>query len=164
MGERIFTYRFQFAWADGTEDETEFCAASMDEAMELFVDWCHYDMQTYNIPDVHPFVVYNADDAAEYKEKYFANPCSGHIYKDLVCVRGKVYAEEFPISGEMDDESVYRIDDFLDAVAKKHHCQPDEVITYLEDVWHFTTDYNVSQLSFGPKECGFYIDGTLAIF
>lgn len=160
----MFTYRFQFAWADGTEDETEFCAASVYEAIELFVNWCRTDMQTYYIPNIHPFVVYNAEDAAEYGEKYFANPCPGHTYKDLVCIRGKVYAEEFPISGEMADEAVYKIDAFFDAAAKKHHCQPDEVTTYLEDAWQFTTDYDVSQLPFGPNECGIYIDGSLAIF
>ena len=93
---RIFTYRFVFKWDDGTEDETEFCASNIDEAMELFVNWCHDDMQIPYTPAVQPCVVYDADDAVEYGEQYFANPCPGHVYKDLVCIIGKVYAEEFP--------------------------------------------------------------------
>ena len=32
---RVFTYRFVFKWDDGTEDETEFCAANIEEAMNL---------------------------------------------------------------------------------------------------------------------------------
>ncbi len=94
---RVFTYRFEFKWDDGTEDETEFCASNIDEAMELFTQWCHDDMQIPYTPAVQPCVVYNADDASEYGEQYFANPCPGYVYKDLVCIKGKVYAEDFPI-------------------------------------------------------------------
>ena len=156
---RVFTYRFVFKWDDGTEDETEFCAANIEEAMKLFTHWCHDDMQIPYTPAVHPFIEYNADDAAEYGERYFANPCPGYVYKDLVCIKGKVYAEGFPISGIMDSENVIQIDDFLKAVAEKHGCKPDEVKTYLEDAWSFTENYDPASLPFGPTECGFYIDG-----
>ena len=132
MRKRIFTYKFVFKWDDGTEDETEFCAANIEEAMKLFTHWCHDDMQIPYTPAVHPFIEYNADDAAEYGERYFANPCPGYVYKDLVCIK---------------------------AVAEKHGCKPDEVKTYLEDAWSFTEDYDPASLPFGPAECGFYIDG-----
>ena len=47
-----------------------------------------------------------------------------YTWKDIVKVNGKIYAEEFPISGEMDDENTYQIDDFIDSVAKEKENNP----------------------------------------
>ena len=76
-------------------------------------------------------------------------------WKDIVMIDGKVYAEEFPISGRMDDEDVWQIDDFISAVAEKYGVDTDDVETYLMD----DIDFDASQLAFGAEECGCYIDG-----
>lgn len=77
------------------------------------------------------------------------------IWKDIVNINGKISAEEFPISGEMElNETCYRIDDFLDAVAKKYQVDSDEIKTYMMD----DIDFNPQNLPFGAEDCGCYIN------
>ena len=45
---RVFTYRFEFKWDDGTEDETEFCASNIDEAMENFKKVIYFKSEDSN--------------------------------------------------------------------------------------------------------------------
>lgn len=76
-----------------------------------------------------------------------------HIWADIVKVNGKYNAEIFPISGEMDDESHYRIDDFIDAVANKYGVNADDVQTYVMD----NIDFDPSALPFGAEYCGHHL-------
>ena len=78
------------------------------------------------------------------------------MWYDIVSVNGKIAAEKFPISGEMDDE-FYQIDDFLEAVAKKYGVGPDEVKTYMMD----GIDFDPKELPFGAEACGCYKNGEL---
>ena len=79
----------------------------------------------------------------------------GYTWKDIVCINGVFYAEEFEISGEMDDETHYRIDNFLEAVARKHGVDTDDVMTYMMD----NIDFNPQQMPYGAEACGCYING-----
>lgn len=79
---------------------------------------------------------------------------SKYTWKDIVKVNGKIYAEEFEISGVM-DEDAYQIDDFIDAVAKKYGVGFDDVKTYMMD----NIEFNPNELPYGAEECGCYIDG-----
>lgn len=81
---------------------------------------------------------------------------SEYVWYDIVSVNGKIAAEKFPISGEMDDE-FYQIDDFLEAVAKKYGVGPGEVKTYMMD----GIDFNPKELPFGAEACGCYKNGEL---
>jgi len=78
-----------------------------------------------------------------------------YTWKDIVKINGKCYAEEFEISGEMDGDDAYMIDEFLSAVAEKHNVDVDDVETYMMDGIHF----NPKELPFGAESCGCYIDG-----
>lgn len=81
-----------------------------------------------------------------------------YTWKDIVSINGNIYTEEFPISGRIDvieGEDVYQIDDFIDAVAKKHGVDTDEVETYMMDGIRF----NPEDLPYGAEECGCYING-----
>ena len=78
-----------------------------------------------------------------------------YTWKDIVKVNGEIHAEEFEISGEMDDENSYRIDDFIQAVADKYGVDPDDVETYMMG----NIDFNPVLVSFGAEECGCYING-----
>lgn len=78
-----------------------------------------------------------------------------YTWKDIVKVNGKFYAEEFEISGEMDDENTYRIDDFIQAVADKYGVDPDDVETYMMD----HVDFNPFLVPFDAADCGCYING-----
>lgn len=78
-----------------------------------------------------------------------------YTWKDVVKVNGKITAEEFEISGVMDDDDVYQIDDFLKAVAQKYGVDIDDVETYMMD----DIDFNPSELPYGAEECGCYING-----
>ena len=79
-------------------------------------------------------------------------------WKDIVLINSNTYAEEFPISGRIDvidGEDIYQIDDFIDAVAKKHGVNSEDVETYMMDGINF----NPEGLPFGIEECGCYING-----
>ena len=78
-----------------------------------------------------------------------------YTWKDVVKVNGKISTEEFEISGVMDDEDVYQIDDFLEAVAQKYGVDVDNVETYMMD----DIDFNPEELPYGAEECGCYING-----
>ena len=75
-------------------------------------------------------------------------------WKDIVKIKGKVYAEEFKISGKMDGDA-YQIDDFIIAVAEKHGVEYDAIETYLMD----DIEFNPKDLPFGAEDCGCYING-----
>ena len=78
-----------------------------------------------------------------------------YTWKDIVRINGKLYCEEFPISGEMDDPNTYRIDDFMKAVAEKHCCDTDDIETYMLD----DIEFDGKRLIFGAEDCGCYING-----
>lgn len=78
-----------------------------------------------------------------------------YTWKDVVKVNGKITTEEFEISGEMDDEDTYQIDDFLVAVAQKYGVDVGDVETYMMD----DIDFNPENLPYGAEECGCYING-----
>ena len=76
-------------------------------------------------------------------------------WKDIVRVNGKISAEEFEISGVMDGEDIYQIDDFLEAVAEKYGVDTGDIETYMMD----NIDFNPKELPFGAEDCGCYING-----
>lgn len=76
-------------------------------------------------------------------------------WRDVVEIDGKYYAEEFPISGLMDSEDVYQIDDFLDSVGRKYNVYPGNIKTYMMD----GIDFDPKKLNFGAESCGCYING-----
>ena len=78
-----------------------------------------------------------------------------YTWKDIVEINGVHYAEEFEISGIMDDENTYQIDEFFIAVAEKHQVDVDEIKTYMMD----DIDFNAKNLPFGAEDCGCYING-----
>lgn len=78
-----------------------------------------------------------------------------YTWKDIVKVNGIISAEEFEISGEMDDEDVYQIDDFYDSVAEKYGVDVGDIKTYMMDNIEFDAKY----LPFGAEDCGCYING-----
>lgn len=95
--------------------------------------------------------------AEEYQE--YLEDTTEYTWCDIVSVNGKIVAEEFPISGEMDAE-FYQIDDFLEAVAKKYGVGLDEVKTYMMD----GIDFDPKELPFGAEACGCYKNGELQFF
>jgi hypothetical protein len=76
-------------------------------------------------------------------------------WKDVVEINGKHYAEEFPISGLMDSEDVYQIDDFLESVGRKYNVYPGNIKTYMMDGIAFDS----KEVEFGAESCGCYING-----
>lgn len=78
-----------------------------------------------------------------------------YTWKDIVKVNGKISAEEFEISGVMDDENTYQIDDFLESVANKYRVDVDDIKTYMMD----DIEFNPQELPFGAEDCGCYING-----
>lgn len=88
------------------------------------------------------------DTLNEFKKHHFT-------WKDIVQVDGKLYEEEFSISGLMDDENTYQIDDFLEAVAKKYDVNPEDIKTYVMD----NIQLNPTEIILAG-DCGCYIDGT----
>lgn len=78
-----------------------------------------------------------------------------YTWKDVVKVNGKISTEEFEISGVMDNEDVYQIDDFLKAVAQKYRVDVDDVETYMMD----DIEFNPEELPYGAEACGCYING-----
>jgi hypothetical protein len=96
-------------------------------------------------------------------------------WKDLVCVNGKVYAEEFPIENEFDEDvdggPIFRIDMFTSAVAEKYGCEPEDITTHTMDGENFDESadlpdgfYQSGALAFGAESCGAYINGEEAEF
>ena len=80
----------------------------------------------------------------------------------MVCIGGKVFAEEHPISGKTNGcgcDMYYEIDDFLEAVAKSHDCDVDDITTYMTDGNDFAPVFSVDGLEFGAESCGAYING-----
>lgn len=82
-------------------------------------------------------------------------PKKTYTWKDIVEINGKIYAEEFPISGIMDDKNTYQIDNFIHAVAEKHGVDTDDVKTYMMD----NIDFDPATVPFGAEDCGCYING-----
>lgn len=80
---------------------------------------------------------------------------AGHTWKDIVCINGEIFAEEFSISGKMDNDEVYQVDEFIESVAKKHGVSADEVETYMLD----NIEFDPEEVPFGAEECGCYING-----
>lgn len=78
-----------------------------------------------------------------------------YTWKDIVNVNGLISTEEFEISGEIDGNDFYIIDNFLNAVAKKYKVDIDDVKTYMMD----DIEFNPNDLKFGAEECGCYING-----
>lgn len=78
-----------------------------------------------------------------------------YTWKDIVNVNGKIFAEEFKISGEMVNGDNYNIDEFLNSVAEKYNVAAEEVKTYMLD----NIDFDSSKMKFGTEECGCYING-----
>lgn len=76
-------------------------------------------------------------------------------WRDVVEINGVHYAECFEISGEMDDDTHYQIDDFLNAVARKHNVDVDDIATYMMDDIYF----DAYEMPFGADGCGCFIDG-----
>lgn len=74
---------------------------------------------------------------------------------DVVEINGKHYCEVFEISGEMDDEMTFQIDDFLQSVAWKHGVDVDDIKTYRMD----GIEFNPAGMTFGAECCGCWIDG-----
>lgn len=77
-------------------------------------------------------------------------------WKDIVKIDGKLFVEEFTISGEMDTPDTFQIDDFIDMVSKKYNVEPDKIETLMCDGFVFD-----SKTFPGIAEsCGCYINGT----
>jgi len=68
---------------------------------------------------------------------------------------GQIVAERHPISGIMDADGIYQIDDFYCAVAAKYGIDSDDIKTYMMD----NIDFNPKETSWGAAECGCYVDG-----
>lgn len=110
-------------------------------------------------------------------ENLFESDCGGFIYVDNNHIRyywfkkkiyfewadivmlpdGQVVAERHPISGIMDADAVYQIDDFYDAVAAKYNVNREEILTFMMD----DVDFSFEGLPWGYAECGCYINGKL---
>ena len=91
-------------------------------------------------------------------------------WKDLVCVNGKVYAEEFPIDNGFDyvdgEGVIFRMDNFVDALVKKYDCDDEAIAIYTIDgeVFDEGADlpdgfYQSGEITFGAESCGAYING-----
>jgi hypothetical protein len=81
-----------------------------------------------------------------------------YTWRDIVKIGDKIYTEEFPISGKKDynnEQTIYEIDDFLEAVAKKHGVDVDDVKTYMMD----NIEFDARELPYGAESCGCYING-----
>lgn len=81
--------------------------------------------------------------------------CPKYMWKDIVKIGDRLFVEKFPISGEMDGDTHYRIDEFIEAVANKYSVPIDSVKTYMMD--GITVDSAMLQIAI--EECGCYING-----
>lgn len=83
-----------------------------------------------------------------------------YTWKDVVKIGNEIHAEEFEISGEMDDDTHYDISNFLHAVAEKYNVDVDDVKTYIMDNIEFDPDdLPFNELPIGAEDCGCYING-----
>lgn len=129
-------------------DDYLLLAKSEDEAKRFFLN-------EFPRSDIREVVRYS--DTMIHKRGYSVHKMEAkqtYVWKDIVCIRGEVYAESFEISGEMDGD-LYRIDDFIYAVAAKYHEDPDNIQTYMMDGIQF----DPSGLPFSAEDCGCYING-----
>ena len=78
-----------------------------------------------------------------------------YTWRDIVKIGDNIYAETFPISGEMDGGRHYQINEFLKAVAQKHDVDVDDVKTYMMD----DIEFDARELPYGAESCGCYING-----
>lgn len=81
-----------------------------------------------------------------------------YTWRDIVKINDKIYTEKFPISGKKDhinNRTIYEIDDFLEAVAKKYGVDVDDVETYMMD----DIEFDARELPYGAESCGCYING-----
>lgn len=83
--------------------------------------------------------------------------CPKYMWKDIVQIGDKLFVEKFPISGEMDGDTHYQIDKFIEAVAEKYGVPADSIKTYMMD--DITVDSALLQIA--VEECGCYINGIL---
>lgn len=69
---KIFTFQFSFVNPKTNKnDETQFCAETQLEAINLFSDWCLSDEKMSNVPKIDSInIVYNQADADEYGDEY----------------------------------------------------------------------------------------------
>ena len=163
--------RYQEDWVKRQNFSEEF----MEEIQREYMEYCAntlYSFQEYLDENGFHGICYVCIDefrGAEYLDAVYMNnllsaeeyqtyleDMSTYIWYDIVSVNGKIAAEKFPISGEMDDE-FYQIDDFLEAVAKKYGVGPGEVKTYMMD----GIDFDPKELPFGAEACGCYKNGEL---
>lgn len=163
--------RYQEDWIKRQNFSEEF----MEEIQREYMEYCAntlYSFQEYLDENGFHGICYVCIDefrGAEYLDAVYMNnllsaeeyqtyleDMSTYIWYDIVSVNGKIAAEKFPISGEMDDE-FYQIDDFLEAVAKKYGVGSDEVKTYMMD----DIDFDPKELPFGAEACGCYKNGEL---
>ena len=80
-----------------------------------------------------------------------------YLWKDIIKIGDKIYAEMFPISGDMDDDETFRIDEFISLAAGKYGVNEEDIQTYMLDGIEF--DANALKLPFGAEMCGCYING-----
>ena len=79
---------------------------------------------------------------------------------DIVRIGDKIYGEEFPIENEvdiMDGFVIFRVDNFLKAVAEKHSCSIDDIKTYMQDDIDLPDKY-WNDIGYDVGTCGAYID------
>lgn len=118
-------------------------------------NWAKYIAYLKDWAEAHKDERYEGMSPAGYDEWQDNEGAITYTWKDIVRVNGKCYAEEFEISGLMDGDDAYQIDDFLEAVADKYGVDVDDIETYMMDDIHF----DPSELPWGAAECGCYIDG-----
>lgn len=167
--------RYQEDWVKRQNFSKEFMVKIQKEYMECKREYYQNDTYTFqeylddNGFQGSCYVCIDEFRGAEYLDAVYMNDLlsaeeyqtyledmSTYIWYDIVSVNGKIAAEKFPISGEMDDE-FYQIDDFLEAVAKKYGVGPGEVKTYMMD----GIDFDPKELPFGAEACGCYKNGEL---
>ena len=67
----FYTFEFVFTHpATNKEDEIQFCAETLQEAVSLFETWCKADEKLDKTPSFTVRMIYNAEDAEEYGENY----------------------------------------------------------------------------------------------
>lgn len=104
----------------------------------------------------------NCPNLTEEQRRYLGFPQSrykSYTWKDIVEIKGKHYAEEFPISGKTDEDSdgnvYYQLDEFFLAVSKKYGVEEGDILTYMMD----NIAFDPQNLPYGAEDCGCYING-----
>lgn len=84
-----------------------------------------------------------------------------YSWKDIVLYNGKLYAFDFPISGEIDrfedDDFAWQIDDFIESAAKELNCTEADIMLYTMDEIKGHDD-EFKDLPLSISECGAYIN------